>query len=197
MSTSDSRKSASLNRRDLLRISAAAGIGLAVSKPDAAMDSTKTAAHQEPGNCSYSAERHRQHAIRQSARLSWMAAFSPSKAFLTARTRRRKPLAAGQAAQAVEGRVPRADLRRQLPAKPAQLHRHRAVVSAGLGRRLHERRHAQAECLDAEPDRQAARSWCTSMAAATASARRMNCPRTKARRWRGITMLCRSPSITA
>ncbi len=51
MSTSDSPKRARLNRRDLLRISAAAGLGLAVSKPDGAMDSIKTAAHQEPGNC--------------------------------------------------------------------------------------------------------------------------------------------------
>ncbi len=52
MSTSDSRKAANLNRRDLLRISAAAGLGLAVSRPSVAMDNTKTAAHQEPGNCS-------------------------------------------------------------------------------------------------------------------------------------------------
>lgn len=52
MSASDSRNGASLNRRDLLRISAAAGLGLAVSKPDVAMASTKTAVHQETGNCS-------------------------------------------------------------------------------------------------------------------------------------------------
>ena len=51
MSSSDSRIGVRLNRRDLLRISAAAGLGLAVSKPGVALDNTKTAAHQEPGNC--------------------------------------------------------------------------------------------------------------------------------------------------
>jgi para-nitrobenzyl esterase len=51
MSSSDSRHGVRLNRRDLLRLSAAAGLGLAVSQPGVAMDSTKTAAHQEPGNC--------------------------------------------------------------------------------------------------------------------------------------------------
>jgi para-nitrobenzyl esterase len=40
-----------LNRRDLLRLSATAGLGLAVSKQGVAMDSIKTAAHQAPGNC--------------------------------------------------------------------------------------------------------------------------------------------------
>lgn len=51
MSGSDSRKRVFLNRRDLLRFSATAGLGLAVNKPGVALDSIKTAAHQEPGNC--------------------------------------------------------------------------------------------------------------------------------------------------
>jgi len=51
MSSPNSRNGITLNRRDLLRLSATAGLGLAVSKQGVAMDSTKTAAHQEPGNC--------------------------------------------------------------------------------------------------------------------------------------------------
>jgi para-nitrobenzyl esterase len=41
-----------LSRRDALLLSATAGMGIALGKPVHAMDSTKTAAHQEPGNCS-------------------------------------------------------------------------------------------------------------------------------------------------
>ncbi|HEV2272967.1 MAG TPA: carboxylesterase family protein [Acidobacteriaceae bacterium] len=40
-----------LNRREALLLSATAGMSLALGKPALAMDSTKTAAHQEPGNC--------------------------------------------------------------------------------------------------------------------------------------------------
>ena len=52
MSRSDSRRGAQLSRRDLLRLSATAGVGLAVGTPVLASDSTKTAAHQDTGNCS-------------------------------------------------------------------------------------------------------------------------------------------------
>jgi para-nitrobenzyl esterase len=52
MSNSDSGNGVRLNRRDVLRLSATAGLGLAVSRPGVAPDNTKTAAHQEPGNCS-------------------------------------------------------------------------------------------------------------------------------------------------
>jgi para-nitrobenzyl esterase len=41
-----------LNRREALLLSATAGLSIAVGKPALAMDSTKTAAHQQPGNCS-------------------------------------------------------------------------------------------------------------------------------------------------
>ncbi len=44
-------KTFELNRRDLLRLSAVGSLGLAISGPDAASDSTRTAAHQEPGDC--------------------------------------------------------------------------------------------------------------------------------------------------
>lgn len=41
-----------LTRREALLLSATAGFGVAMSKPALASDSIKTAAHQEPGNCS-------------------------------------------------------------------------------------------------------------------------------------------------
>jgi para-nitrobenzyl esterase len=40
------------NRRQALKLAAGAGVGSALIRPIAAMDSTKTGAHQEPGNCS-------------------------------------------------------------------------------------------------------------------------------------------------
>ena len=40
-----------VSRREALLLSATVGMGVAVGKPALAMDSTKTAAHQEPGNC--------------------------------------------------------------------------------------------------------------------------------------------------
>ncbi|HZD47555.1 MAG TPA: carboxylesterase family protein [Silvibacterium sp.] len=52
MSKSDFRNSIRIDRRELLRLSATAGLGLAVSRPTVALDSIKTAAHQEPGTCS-------------------------------------------------------------------------------------------------------------------------------------------------
>ncbi len=41
-----------VNRREAMLLSATAGVGVALGKPALAMDSTKTAAHQEPGYCS-------------------------------------------------------------------------------------------------------------------------------------------------
>ena len=52
MSKPKSEKNIRLNRREALLLSATAGMGLALSSPASALDSTKTAAHQEPGNCS-------------------------------------------------------------------------------------------------------------------------------------------------
>lgn len=45
-------KNNAINRRDLLRLTAAAGVGIAAGRSADASDSTKTAAHQEPGECS-------------------------------------------------------------------------------------------------------------------------------------------------
>ena len=52
MSKSKTENGLLLNRREALMLSATAGIELAFGKPVRASDSTKTAAHQEPGNCS-------------------------------------------------------------------------------------------------------------------------------------------------
>ena len=52
MSKSKTENGLLLNRREALMLSATAGIELAFGKSVRASDSTKTAAHQEPGNCS-------------------------------------------------------------------------------------------------------------------------------------------------
>jgi para-nitrobenzyl esterase len=52
MSTADSENRNQLNRRQALLLSAAAGVGAALTGTAHASDSTKTAAHQEPGSCS-------------------------------------------------------------------------------------------------------------------------------------------------
>lgn len=52
MSDSDSRDHIKLSRRQALLLSAAAGLGAALPRTALASDSTKTGAHQEPGNCS-------------------------------------------------------------------------------------------------------------------------------------------------
>ena len=52
MSISESANRNLISRRDALRLAATAGVGAAVSKQGFALDSTKTAVHQESGNCS-------------------------------------------------------------------------------------------------------------------------------------------------
>jgi para-nitrobenzyl esterase len=49
---SDSKNRIVLSRREALLLSATAGVSIAAGKSALASDSTKTAAHQEPGNCS-------------------------------------------------------------------------------------------------------------------------------------------------
>ncbi len=52
MSKPNSLSGIQLNRRQALLLSATAGLGAALGRPARAMDSAKTAAHQEPGDCS-------------------------------------------------------------------------------------------------------------------------------------------------
>src|SRR5579862_7500540 len=52
MSNPNSQNGNKLNRRQALLLSAAAGVGAALTGTARASDSTKTPAHQEPGNCS-------------------------------------------------------------------------------------------------------------------------------------------------
>jgi beta-glucosidase len=49
---SDTNNGIRLNRREALLLSATAGVGFALARDGQASDSTKTAAHQPPGNCS-------------------------------------------------------------------------------------------------------------------------------------------------
>ena len=51
MSKASSGNGMRITRRDALRLSATAGAGIALGMQADALDSTKTAAHQEPGNC--------------------------------------------------------------------------------------------------------------------------------------------------
>ena len=52
MSKSSVGTNFAVNRRDVLRLSATAAVGAVLGETSHALDSTKTAAHQEPGNCS-------------------------------------------------------------------------------------------------------------------------------------------------
>ena len=52
MSKSDSENPTTMNRRQALLLPATAGLGTALAQTAMASDSTKTAAHQAPGNCS-------------------------------------------------------------------------------------------------------------------------------------------------
>jgi para-nitrobenzyl esterase len=49
---SESSKRTVLTRREALLLSATPGISMVAGEPACASDSIKTAAHQEPGNCS-------------------------------------------------------------------------------------------------------------------------------------------------
>jgi para-nitrobenzyl esterase len=52
MSAPNAGNRITLNRRQAVMLAAGAGVGVSLAKPAIAMDNTKTAAHQEPGNCS-------------------------------------------------------------------------------------------------------------------------------------------------
>ena len=52
MSGSNSENGIRLNRREALLLATSAGLGIALAQNGHASDSTKTAAHQQPGNCS-------------------------------------------------------------------------------------------------------------------------------------------------
>ena len=105
-----------MNRREALIFSATAGMSVALGTPAPAMDNTKTAAHQEPGNCS----------TPRSAVANTQ--YGKVRGFLDGGVFTFKGIPYGQdtggenrwlpakAAQAVGRRVPRSDLRRQLPA---------------------------------------------------------------------------------
>ena len=78
MSKSNSEKHTTLNRRQALLLSATAGMGAVLARPAKASDSTKTAAHQEPGIAAPLARRRRTPSMARCAAFS-MAAFLPSR----------------------------------------------------------------------------------------------------------------------
>ena len=82
---SKSRTGNLLSRREALLLSATAGMGI-LAEPARASDSIKTAAHQEPGTARRRAPQSPTPSTAKSEAL-WMEACTPSKAFLTARTR--------------------------------------------------------------------------------------------------------------
>ena len=155
MSSSNSENRTKLNRRQALLLPATAGMGAALAGTAQAADSTKTAAHQGPGNCS----------TPRSAVANTQ--YGKVRGFLDGGVFTFKGIPYGQDTGGEN---------RWLPAKPPKpwtgeypaliygancpqrLHDwtcDRASLHSGLGRRLPERRHAQAERLDAQPDRQA------------------------------------------
>ncbi len=144
-----------LTRREALLLSTTAGLGAALCKPVFASDSIKTAAHQEPGNVSTprSAVAKTQYGKVRGFVDGGVLTFKGVPYGAT--TAEENRWLAGQAAYAMDGRVSGFGVRRELPAESASLDKHRADLPLRLGRRLAERRHAQAEHLDAQPDWQA------------------------------------------
>ena len=155
MSKSDFRQGEGLSRRDLLRLSATAGLGLTVSRPAAALDNIKTAAHQGPGNCSTPRS-----AVAKTQ-------YGKVRGFLDGGVFTFKGIPYG---------ADTGGENRWMPAKPPKpwtderstliygencpqnLHSYAAVEQSFLqdwDDGYHERGHAQAEHLDAEPDWQA------------------------------------------
>src|SRR5579871_3471223 len=113
-----------LTRREALFLSATAGINIAASNTALASDSVKTAAHQEPGNCSTPRS-----AIAKTQ-------YGKVRGFLDGGVPdiqgcslwsyhgRRESLAARQAARTVDGRISSFSLRSELPSDPASVDQH-------------------------------------------------------------------------
>jgi hypothetical protein len=113
----DTVNRARLTRREALLLSATAGVGLAAGKSAVASDSIKTAAHQGPGNLSTPSS-----AVAKTQ-------YGKVRGYLDGGVftfkgvpyRRREPLAAGQGAQALERRVSRTGVWRELPSESAHV----------------------------------------------------------------------------
>ena len=99
----DSSNRAVLTRREALILSATAGVSITASKCAIASDSIKTAAHQEPGNCSTprSAVAKTQYGKVRGFLDGGVLTFKGVP--YASDHSRRKPLASGQATGAVDG----------------------------------------------------------------------------------------------
>ena len=150
-----SENSTRITRREALLLSTTAGLGAALTRPAFGSDSVKTAAHQEPGNCSTPRS-----AIAKTQ-------YGKVRGFLDGGVFTYKGVPYG-ATTAGENRwlpaKPPAPWTDEYPALvygancPQTLHpwtSHRADLSFRLGRWLAKRGHAEAEHLDAQPDGQA------------------------------------------
>ena len=101
--TEDSTNGIRLNRREALLLSAAAGMGIALAPDAHASDSIKTGVHQEPGNCSTPRS-----AVAKTQYGKVRGFLDGGRVHLQGHSLRpghgrREPLAAGEAAGAVEG----------------------------------------------------------------------------------------------
>ena len=154
----DPTKRAGLTRREALILSSTAGVGVAAANFAAASDSVKTAAHQGPGNLT--------------TPRSAIAKTQYGKVRGYPRRRRlhfqRNPVRRRQPRARIAGFPPNRRLRgtdeypalvygANCPQHLASLDQHRTNLHPGLGRRLAERRHAQAQHLDVFLERQAPR----------------------------------------
>jgi hypothetical protein len=151
VSMSESENRVLINRREALLFSATAGLSMALGQPALAMDNTN---RRPPRTWKlfYTPHGSRNHPV-QGSRFCARRCVRLQGDSMRPEHWRRESLAAGEASGALDRRVAGSDLRSQLPSEPSRLHGDRAVVSSRLGRRRHERGHAQAERLDAEPDR--------------------------------------------
>ena len=184
-----------LSRREALLLSATAGMGIALGEPARASDSTKTAAHQEPGNCS----------TPRSAVANTQ--YGKVRGFVDGGVFTFKGVPYGQNTGGEN---------RWLPAKPPEPWKDEypaLIYGANCPQNLHDWTAIEQSFLQDWDDGYQSEDmlklniWTPSltgkravmvllsMAADSVSAHPMNCPRTKARRWRAITTWCRCRSI--
>ena len=155
MSKTDLGKRILLNRREALVLSAAAGVGAAFAKQASGLDSTKAAAHQEPGNCSTprTAVANTQYGMVRGFADGGVITFKGIPYGQTTGGENRWLPA--KAPTPWKDEFPALIYGANCPQNAARLYGDRAVVFAGLGRWVPRRGHAEAKRVDAESDGEA------------------------------------------